>query len=645
MVFANLGTHEKSALFSLLDEYFASRPEIFGNSQHESSEPESNSPVISAPTPSSVAAAQRALAANLRAATSSNSPTPPVLPRRTPSESSQTQAPPIPSTTNSLKSVRKFGSDVDTTSTKNMYNSIRHAGKTPAPPPPIVPAAFPPPKNKWGPPPGRSSVPTPPQPEPEPEEEEEEIAQGEWAEALYDYDSTDPGDLQIRAKQNVWVTERTSDDWWTGEFQGKTGLFPASYQSFVELLLCRPVPRRCDFGVIRFTPLLVSSTSPFLSLPPSMTTSRSFTTRAIIFGSLTALVVVSLFQFREETRRVLAQLPYFPSHYSTASQPQHDAEVLVAPFARIPDSLYPPGVGDWQQRHWMDPSEADWVRERLVEKRFKSTHTNIHAVILVQNMYFRNALRGDVGGEEIWATSTMEAMANLGYTVLHAETTKDLVKIYQYFPDLVKIVIMNDWTTFDCWKDKQGCLRSERNPWGIPGYKIISFYFWPFPRHPLGPRWIISPEPFAMHTRAEIQSNNTYLGYSIEKTCRSTRFMFNKERPSNPPQAWVLAKLMNYFSDPKKDFAWSKEIMDAVADQTGVKFGMAVRFPDDSSDQAMSEEDKQRSPLFLPEPTHYVNHVRLKQEVFMKELAQSRVLLGIGNPLMHVLLRHGMPCA
>ncbi|KAJ7067832.1 SH3 domain-containing protein [Mycena amicta] len=216
MVFANLPPNDKSAFFSLLDEYFASRPEIFGNS-HDAEEAES--PVITAPTPSSIAAAQRALAANLRTATSSqNAPAPPALPRRGTSESS-----PPASTVGSLKSVRKFGSDVDTTSAKNMFGSLRSAGKTPAPAPPIAPPAFAPRKNTWGPPPaaGRASV-----PEPEPEEED---VQGEWAEALYDYDSTDPGDLQIRAHQNVWVTEQTSDDWWTGEFQGKSGLFPASY--------------------------------------------------------------------------------------------------------------------------------------------------------------------------------------------------------------------------------------------------------------------------------------------------------------------------------------------------------------------------------------------------------------------------------
>ncbi|KAJ7745518.1 SH3-domain-containing protein [Mycena olivaceomarginata] len=258
MVFTNLGANEKDAFFSLLDEYFASRPEIFGNSD----EAESSSGAASA-----AAAARNALAANPQAtskfisgglrqagqglpksspysAAASNpdianavgrmgaaavSSPPPTLPRRgTGAESPPSSTPSVNNSTANLKSVRKIGSDVDTTSAKNMFSSIRNAGKS-TPNVPIVAPALAPPKNKWGPPPTRGAASPPAQEEPEPEEEEEEEAQGEWAEALYDYDSKDPGDLQIRANQNVWVTERTSDDWWTGEFEGKTGLFPASY--------------------------------------------------------------------------------------------------------------------------------------------------------------------------------------------------------------------------------------------------------------------------------------------------------------------------------------------------------------------------------------------------------------------------------
>lgn len=107
--------------------------------------------------------------------------------------------------------------------------------------------AFPARKNTFAPPPQRATV-TPAEPEPEPEiEPEPETADGEWAVALYDYESNEVNDLPVKEGQDVWVIERTSGDWfvkstrnkralfhpfisrWTGEVNGRRGLFPASY--------------------------------------------------------------------------------------------------------------------------------------------------------------------------------------------------------------------------------------------------------------------------------------------------------------------------------------------------------------------------------------------------------------------------------
>ncbi|KAG8691501.1 hypothetical protein FRC09_011607, partial [Ceratobasidium sp. 395] len=81
-------------------------------------------------------------------------------------------------------------------------------------------------------------------PEPQP-------IRGERAEALYDYASdvsTHPlvpllllfpkrypnsiqaaDDLNVRQGDKLIIVERTSDDWWTGEMNGRRGLLPASY--------------------------------------------------------------------------------------------------------------------------------------------------------------------------------------------------------------------------------------------------------------------------------------------------------------------------------------------------------------------------------------------------------------------------------
>jgi len=61
------------------------------------------------------------------------------------------------------------------------------------------------------------------------EEEEEEEAGGWWAEALYDYTSQEASDLHLRVGERVLVTEKTSSDWWAGQVDGRSGLFPALY--------------------------------------------------------------------------------------------------------------------------------------------------------------------------------------------------------------------------------------------------------------------------------------------------------------------------------------------------------------------------------------------------------------------------------
>ncbi|KZP21715.1 hypothetical protein FIBSPDRAFT_860331 [Athelia psychrophila] len=268
MVFANLGSHEKDAFFGLLDEYFQSRPDLLpaiagssGSSGHAAgspggeaanavgralaSNPQVTSQLFSAglkhgvpknspygaiahnPELNSVASRFGASAMTSSYA-GAKGPPPAPPPRKTTADTQESS--PVPVNRVGLANVKKFG-DVDTSSAKNMFTSLRGstAAKT-APPPPInLPPTFETRKGAFAPPPvrrGPAAVPTPPQPEPE---EEEEQAQGEWAESMYEFSSTEPGDLPLAANQRLLITERTSEDWWTGEADGRSGLFPASY--------------------------------------------------------------------------------------------------------------------------------------------------------------------------------------------------------------------------------------------------------------------------------------------------------------------------------------------------------------------------------------------------------------------------------
>ncbi|EIM85453.1 SH3-domain-containing protein [Stereum hirsutum FP-91666 SS1] len=270
MVFSNLPTHEKDAFFSLLDEYFTSRPDILGSLSSDSPGGQShgaaagaavhkalaNNPALTANLVSTglknvpksspysgvasntsvqnaagrVAAASLAFSGREQAPPSSSStkPTPPAFHARN-SSSTEDDSASASSATRNLAHTKRFG-DVDTSSAKNMFTSLRNstANKSATPPSvaPPIPAAFGPKRGGFAPPPVRHVSPAPaPEPEPEPEEE----TAGEWAEALYDYSSAESTDLEIRAGQRILVTERSSADWWTGVADGKSGLFPAAY--------------------------------------------------------------------------------------------------------------------------------------------------------------------------------------------------------------------------------------------------------------------------------------------------------------------------------------------------------------------------------------------------------------------------------
>ncbi|KAG6856169.1 hypothetical protein H0H87_006853 [Tephrocybe sp. NHM501043] len=228
MVFSQLQNHEKEAFFSLLDEYFASRPEVFRNLSASSegagssasagasaasavhhalaSNPEATSRLVSAglkhgvpkSSPYSAAAsdpevgnvAGRVAAASLAFSARNNAP-----PQRTAPPIAQKPAGASGLILDSLGSTQKIG-DFDTSSKGAMIGSLYTPNKNKNPPPaaPPPPAAFPSKKNSFAAPPTRRSTSDAPslpprQPEPEPEPEPEEEYAGEWALALYDYNS------------------------------------------------------------------------------------------------------------------------------------------------------------------------------------------------------------------------------------------------------------------------------------------------------------------------------------------------------------------------------------------------------------------------------------------------------------------------
>ncbi|CAL1701019.1 unnamed protein product [Somion occarium] len=246
---------DKQAFFAILDEYFSSRPNLVVS--EASSE---NPQTLSSPN---TARNAQALASSMQSSSQSDLPSsagrvaaaaaafkfnqsPKSEQEPGHQRASLREEPHV--TSGRLLAQKKFG-DVDMSSGKNMLMSLKHSNtnKSAAPPEvaPPTPAAFAHKKSTFAPPPVRhvsatspppsrsastveSPAPAPPVP-PSRRAPAKEEPQGEWAEALYDYSSEDPGDLQLQENERVLVVERNSDDWWTGEIEGRRGLFPAAY--------------------------------------------------------------------------------------------------------------------------------------------------------------------------------------------------------------------------------------------------------------------------------------------------------------------------------------------------------------------------------------------------------------------------------
>ncbi|KAH9950163.1 SH3-domain-containing protein [Amylocystis lapponica] len=273
MSFTNMMS-DKEAFFALLDEYFSTRPDILATSvggggaggghaaavsaaqnafSHSNAKDvtaavnkwrrtspdettSNNSDAGATPSFGRVAAAAAALKSNgLHQNQASASPSPRPPPRRSPSTASTDNGPPPEH--NKLLPQKKFG-DVDISSGKAMFSSLRNSttNKTTAPPqaaPPTPPAFSR--RGGFAPPPVRRASAAVVERQPSPpviprrQEVQEEEPEGEWAEALYDYSSEDPGDLPLQASQRVLVVEKNSEDWWTGEIDGRRGLIPAAY--------------------------------------------------------------------------------------------------------------------------------------------------------------------------------------------------------------------------------------------------------------------------------------------------------------------------------------------------------------------------------------------------------------------------------
>ncbi|KAL1746545.1 hypothetical protein HDZ31DRAFT_33955 [Schizophyllum fasciatum] len=233
-------------------------------------------------------------------------------------------------------------------------------------------------------------------------------------------------------------------------------------------------------------------------------------------------------------------------------------------------------------------------------------------VIILASWHFKGSVEGQVSGEDIWARSVLLALQEMGYSaVITSGTNEDLVRTYRLFPDLVKIIIAEGWDIGACHKEPT-CIQSPSNPLGVPSWKLFAFHFWGGAAHPLGGPWTLNPENYPLISGGD-SINNTYLGYSIQRACEKLPTVPHSARPM---QAYVLAKHLSYFYD--HNFAWKDVAFDDARSPARFVAGMVEDA--DAAGKAV--------------PNGVANHGRLNKTAFYAELARSRVLVGIGSPLL-----------
>jgi len=232
---------------------------------------------------------------------------------------------------------------------------------------------------------------------------------------------------------------------------------------------------------------------------------------------------------------------------------------------------------------------------------------NQEKVIILTSFHFLGAFRGWVSGEDIWARSTVQALRDSGYTFLYALNLERTVQIYHMMPDLVKVVLVEASDSHKCFKDKENCILSSQNPYGIPAWKIHSFHFWTGGNNPLGRNWTLSPEDYALDGHLP----NNYLGYSVEPTCLLRPFIAHNERD----QAYVMAKRSSYFVEGRER-AWPPHFYDAAVNATGIKLVLGANI------------DKSQPEL----PAGLTNYGMMTQTAFLEAVSKSLVLIGVGKP-------------
>ncbi|EJD53467.1 hypothetical protein AURDEDRAFT_110322 [Auricularia subglabra TFB-10046 SS5] len=254
---------------------------------------------------------------------------------------------------------------------------------------------------------------------------------------------------------------------------------------------------------------------------------------------------------------------------------------------------------------------------RLIECMVTDTCAmNQTKVVLFTSWDFTFALEGSVSGENIWANSVIYSLYKHGYTFLFAEDHRQLAEQYRIFPSLVKVIIAHAEVVHDCFRAEE-CIKSPRNPNGVPLWKMFTFEFWrdSYKPHPLGNAWTLAP--------TEYGNGHVFIGYSVNHTCSLQPFLPHSQRKH---QAFVLAKRLSYFY--KDTYAWPG-VDYAHPPSTLHDLAFVGAMWNDTKDESVTQPSPQ-----VPAGINNLDGSTLATDDFFAALSQSKVLVGVGQPFL-----------
>lgn len=190
--------------------------------------------------------------------------------------------------------------------------------------------------------------------------------------------------------------------------------------------------------------------------------------------------------------------------------------------------------------------------------------------------------------------------------------------MYRIIPSLVVAIFMDTDNIYQCMMERY-CIKTEHNPYGIPLWKMFDFMFWALHSHPLGKQWTINPEPWGL--ASSFLGGATYFGFSIQSSCNSVPFVPHSERAKDRI-AFIMSKYIQFFS-PGENTAWEIQDFNYAGEETGVRYISGAR-PGNGVPGALAVPDKLENFGYLPQPE------------FLKALAKSTILIGVGMPKTYV---------